>query len=348
MEDFNLLYNYLGQQYLLYEREEFHRDELKQWINDPEALSRILDDFVEAGFLNTVDKKIYQTTPLIHERIHDMDEEVFRSGSIGGGEISIAQDRPIYTVLVHFETTRKILENSKITYRGTELFFDCHPNKGYYVKAYSKEEGGLLGNEETIYRYLSHACYHDDIPIYIKELHHAGHDITMRPVTITQPKGAPLKLSRLSDLDEKQAKALSFFRQYKNFSFIETAEARYYRLLSLIKIVEGVKPEGNGADVQALLQPYLARLEKEALTDIKRIEDAFHGYVGKELKSGKIEEIIWEYYRNGVGHWRKPDKPFLDPDIPDKHLATLIRILDQIIRLILVDEYGLRPFRVKR
>lgn len=344
---FNALFGYLGQQYLLYRREEFLRDEFTQWINSNDKLDQILRNFVEVKFLTSTDGRIYRITEAMQKQAEAMEEEVFRSGSLSGGEIEIMQDRQMHTVLVHFETNRKIFEEIKIAYGNYELFFSCHPEKGYFVKAFSKEEVDLAANEEAIYRYLSHSCYHDDLPIYVKAVHHASHDFRTRPVVINLPKGAPLKLSRLDLLNEQQARALSFFRQFKNFSAIDSSESRYYQLLSLIKIIEGVKPGSERSDVEALLIKYLPKITMVGMSDIDRVVTGFSKYVGKALKTGKIEEIIWEC-RNGVGHWRKPGTYFVDPDVPDPHIETIVRILTEVVRMVLVDEYSLRPYSPKR
>ena len=49
-------------------------------------------------------------------------------------------------------------------------------------------------------------------------------------------------------------------------------------------------------------------------------------------------EIIWEYYRNGIAHWRAKGI-FLDPDIPDNMVASTIRILEHICIKVIELEY---------
>ena len=118
-------------------------------------------------------------------------------------------------------------------------------------------------------------------------------------------------------------------------------ESRYYQLMSLLKIIEGVSPSANldknKTDFIALVDKYLATLSAELQAFAKGVEA---NYKSKYSTTLTFSEISWEHYRNGVTHWRAKGN-FLDPNIPDRTIAATINVLVQIVLEVLKKDYGI-------
>ena len=111
--------------------------------------------------------------------------------------------------------------------------------------------------------------------------------------------------------------------------------------MSLLKIIEGVSPSAdlqqNKTDFVALVDKYLATFTPELQAFARGVEAKYTSKYGSTLT---FSAIAWEHYRNGVAHWRARGN-FLDPDIPDNTIATTINVLEQIVLMILKNDYSI-------
>jgi hypothetical protein len=338
MTDFNKLFGYLGQQYTYFHRENFLKDEFKQLFPSPHASESILSDFVKNNFLKHLGNDIYQLTPEIIRLIPSIGEEAYKSGSIKGGEMKIDRNKRIYTILIEFDTSLKFERETSIVYLGSEILFSCELGYLYTAKINTPTERNLPLEEEKINRYLSHLSYHFRVPISIESKHASSSDITTKTKTTNLRGGIYVSLPQLPTLTLRQYQAISFYRQYKNFSGIDTRESYYYQLLSLIKILEGINPTRAPGEQKKVvidaIKKYRTTLPKDQTDKLNLLDQKL-----QQKHEKNFEDTIWEHYRHGVSHWR--EKWFLDPDAPDDNLGSILNSLIPITYEILKHEYGL-------
>lgn len=336
MEPYNKLVLYLGQQYKTFKRDVIFEDEFIQlFYPDTSTMHQILSGFAKEGFLDVVGEKLYKVKEPLIKQFEYLDPGVFVSGQLGGGQIGLDRSKPIFTILVEFDSTAKFLGNYQKKYNGSTLNFLCLPDKNYIAKAHCSIESGLLVEEESIIRYLSRLSYCFNIPVFIRSTHSATHDFSTNTITNPRP-GIILPLPDFSELELRQHQVLAFYRQYVNFSGLETREAYYYQLLSLVKILEGIHPTriGQKEVVVDAIEKERLKLDRDYQDRLSRLEQKL---ITKRNKN--FSDTIWEYYRHGVSHWR--EEGFLDPDVPDDDLGSVLNILFKIVRNILKTEYKL-------
>lgn len=336
MEPFNKLFLYLGQQYKNFGRDVFYEDELIQLFHPQTSeMQKLLTSFITEGYLSVVGNKLYELGQVLIDQFSNLDPSVYITGNLRGGNISLDHTKPVFTMLVEFDSSVKFIGKAQKKYNNSDIFFYCLPDKNYVAKAYSQLESGLLKEEESINRYLSRLSYCFNIPIFIKATHSASNDFTT--TSVANPRhGLVLPFPDFADLELRQHQALSFYRQYMNFSGSDTRESYYYQLLSLVKILEGIHPTRNGQKeiVIKAIEGEKSKLSTEDQARLKTIEQKL-----KTKHDKDFGETIWEYYRHGVSHWR--EKGFLDPDIPDDDLGSVLNILFKMVKNILKEEYKL-------
>lgn len=336
MEPFSKLFLYLGQQHKNFGRNIFYEDELIQlFYPQLSDMDNLLTGFISEGYLAVIGEKIYELKEPLINQFENLDPSVYISGQLGGGQIKLDPTKPIFTVLVEFDSTVKFLGKYQKKYGGSTIDFYCLPDKNYIAKAYSSTESGLLKEEENINRYLSRLSYCFNIPIFIKATHSATNDFSTTTIASPRP-GLILPLPDFGELELRQHQALAFYRQYMNFSGLETRESYYYQLLSLVKILEGIHPTRDGQKeiVIKAIKDERQKLDKEDQDSLQRLEQKL-----VSLHNKNFSETMWEHYRHGVSHWR--EKGFLDPDIPDNDLGTVLSILFRMVKNILKTDYKL-------
>lgn len=336
MEPFNKLFLYLGQQYKNFGRKSFYEDELIQLFH-PQIIEmqKLLSSFVAESYLLVVGNKLYELGQVLINQFSNLDPSVYITGDLRGGNISLDRTKPIFTILVEFDSSAKFIGKAQKRYNNSDIYFFCIPDKNYIAKAYSHLESGLLKEEESINRYLSRLSYCFNIPLFIRGTHSASNDFTT--TAVANPRyGLVLPLPDFADLELRQHQALSFYRQYMNFSGSDTRESFYYQLLSLVKILEGIHPTRDGQKeiVIKAIEEQKTKLNSEDQVRLKSIEQKL-----KSIHDKDFGETIWEYYRHGVSHWR--EKGFLDPDVPDDYLGSVLNILFKMVKNILKEEYKL-------
>lgn len=336
MEPFNKLFLYLGQQYKNFGRNIFYEDELIQLFHPQLSdMHNLLAGFISEGYIVVIGEKIYELKEPLTNQFENLDPSVYISGQLGGGQIELDPKKPIFTVLVEFDSTVKFLGRYQKKYCGSTIDFYCLPDKNYIAKAHSSTQDSLLKEEENINRYLSRLSYCFNIPIFIRATHSASNDFSTTTIAGPRP-GLVLPLPDFGDLELRQHQALAFYRQYVNFSGLETRESYYYQLLSLVKILEGIHPTRDGQK-EIIIKAIEDERQKLNKNDQERLSLLEQKLV--LLHSKNFSETIWEYYRHGVSHWR--ERGFLDPDIPDDNLGSVLNILFLMVKNILKTDFKL-------
>jgi hypothetical protein len=335
MDNFTKLLLFLGQQLFVYKRRVIFSEELKQIISSDEEIIEHLDEFEKNGWIQKfMDEYHFEITVLAETTILSYwNKNVFITGEVGGGSLSGDPSDHRFTVTIEFDSPVKFIEHTKIKYEDKDIFLNCVEGFYYEAKVFVQKESDFEAVEESINRYLSHLSYHYKVPISIKATHSGSINISSTTKRTNPRTGIYYPLPQLPNLTEKMSRSVAFYRQFRNFSQIETTESRYYQLMSLLKIIEGVSPSVNLAqnkiDFLSLVDKYLLLLSQQLQSQAKGVEAKY------SLKYGTVlpfSEITWEHYRNGVAHWRARGN-FLDPDIPDYTIATSINILEQIVIL---------------
>lgn len=342
MDGFTKLLLFLGQQYYLYKRKIIFVEELRQIFSEKE-ITEILKDPLKQGWIQPViDDLHFEITELaVASVLRHWNQNVYKTGEIGGGSLNINPANQGFTIIVIFDSPVKFVEHAKVSYDNHEIFLNCVEGFYYEAKVHTPTEDDLEDAEKTINKYLSHLSYYHKIPVTIKSTHSGSMDISNTTKRPESRKGIYLPIPTLLLLQENQARAVAFYRQFRNFYQIETTESRYYQLISLLKILEGVNPSANLAqnktDFINLVNKYLSTLSGELQAKARGVESK---YTAKHGHSLPFSDILWEHYRNGVAHWRARGI-FLDPDIPDGFLATTINIVEQVVLLVLKNEFAL-------
>lgn len=338
---------YIGQQYIFYKRKLFLSDELIQIFGSKQAVEKEIKDAIKEELLVPIDDKVGITEKLIGW-IGRMSPEVFRLGKMGGGDIRGYEERRIFTTVILFDTTVRFSGPEKIKYKDRDILFTFYPNHWYQAKAHCQKESQLRPCEETINRYLSHLSFHYRIPVVTRYANSGSIDMDCKVRLESRRQGIYLEMPKLKALTQRQARAVSFYRQYKNFAskYDENSptDVRYYQLLSLVKIIEGVAPSSKQGEQKSnfvgVIDKYKKELSSENQAKIQGIETKYQK--GAQRKTS-FSEIVWEYYRHGVSHWRARGE-FLDPDVPDEILATTLGILSLMIIPIIEKEFKIRQF----
>lgn len=341
MDDFTKLLLFLGQQVYLYKRRIIFVEELRQIFATEKEIADALEEPIKQGWIRPViDDHHFEITEIAEANVlRHWDQNVYRTGEIGGGSLHGNPDDHRFTVTVEFDSPIKFTEHTQIRYENKDIELNCVEGFYYEAKIHTQNENEFDSAEEAINRYLSHLSYHYKVSVSIRATHSGSVDIsstTRRPSSRT---GIYLSVPHLQTLDEKQSRAVAFYRQFSNFSQIRTTESRYYQLMSLLKIIEGVSPSSdlkqNKTDFISLVDKHLIALTTDLQAYARGVESKYTLKYGTTLP---FSNIAWEHYRNGVAHWRARGN-FLDPDIPDNTIATTINILEQIVLKILQNDY---------
>lgn len=340
MDNFTKLLLFLGQQLFFYKRRLIFVEELKQIYEKDSELLESLEELTKQNLITPIDQHHFEITELAESTILSYwNKNVYITGEIGGGSISGNPKNHIFTVVVEFDTPIKFIEHVQIKYQNQDIYLNCVEGFYYEAKSYSTSENKLEEAEEIIYRYLSHLSYHYKIPVEVRATHSGSIDISSATKRLEPRLGVYYPIPPLLSLEENQSRAVAFYRQFRNFSRITTTESRYYQMMSLLKIIEGVNPSAdltkNKNDFINLIDVYLSKLSDENKNIVRGIESK---YASKYEKTTNFSEILWEHYRNGIAHWRARGN-FLDPDIPDNTIASSINILEQICLKVLSNEY---------
>lgn len=341
MDNFTKLLLFLGQQLYLYKRRIIFVEELRQIFSSDEEIDEVLEDPLKQGWIKPVgDEHHFEITELAEASVlRHWDKNVYTTGEIGGGSIHGNQDDQRFTLTVEFDSPIKFVEHSEVEYKDRKIYLNCVEGFYYEAKIYTESENEFEDAEETINRYLSHLSYHFKVPVSIRSTHSGSINISSTTKRPEARSGIYCTVPNLQSLQEKQDRALAFYRQFRNFSQIRTTESRYYQLMSLLKILEGVSPstnlQQNKSDFVALVDNHLSTLSGKLQSLATGVEEKYKIKYGNAVS---FSEIAWEHYRNGVAHWRARGN-FLDPDIPDLTIATTINILEQIVLKVLRNEY---------
>ncbi|MEA2056421.1 MAG: hypothetical protein U9O78_01740 [Patescibacteria group bacterium] len=343
MNDFTKLLLFLGQQLYLYKRRIIFIEELRQIFSTDKKIEEVLKDPLEQGWIRPVgDEHHFEITKLAEANVlRHWNKNVYRTGEVGGGSIHGNPKDRRFTLTVEFDTPVKFVEHTQTRYKNKDIYLNCVEGFYYEAKIHVQAENEFEDAEESINRYLSHLSYHYKVPVSIRATHSGSIDISS---TTRRPKsrsGIYCTIPTLPTLEEKQDRSLAFYRQFRNFSQIRTTESRYYQLMSLLKIIEGVSPSAdlkqNKSDFITLVDQRLENLSTKLQVLARGVEEK---YASKYNTVFSFSEIAWEHYRNGVTHWRARGN-FLDPDIPDNTIATTINILEQIVIKILESNYAI-------
>lgn len=341
MDNFTKLLLFLGQQLYLYKRRVIFVEELRQIFSTEQEITGALKEPIKQGWVKLIgDSEHFEITPLAEANIlRHWSENVYITGEVGGGSIQGDPSDHRFTVTVEFDSPIKFTEHTQVNYQGKNIALNCVEGFFYEAKIHVSGEDEFQEAEEAINRYLSHLAYYYKIPVSIRLTHSGSINIsstTRRPEART---GIYYSIPTLTTLQEKQSRAVAFYRQFRNFSQIRTTESRYYQLMSLLKIVEGVSPstnlEQNKKDFIVLVNKHLSTLSAELKAYANGVESQ---YAAKYNSTLSFSEIAWEHYRHGVAHWRARGN-FLDPDIPDSTIASTINVLEQIVLKALKDDY---------
>jgi|GEM_PF-6506458 len=341
MDNFTKLLLFLGQQLYSYKRRVIFIDELKQIYPSDKEITDALEEPLKQGWITfTGDKYHFEITTIAETTVLQYwNKNVYNTGEIGGGAISGNPDNHLFTVVVEFDSPVKFTEHVQLKYQNKDIYLNCVEGFYYEAKSHEPLEANLEEAEETIYRYLSHLSYHYKIPVIVRATHSGSIDLNSVTKRSDSRTGIYYPMPALQSLVEQQSRAVAFYRQFRNFSPIRTSESRYYQMMSLLKIMEGVNSSAdlnqNKTDFISLVDKYLSRLSEENQKITKGIEIK---YASKYGKTEVFSEILWEHYRNGIAHWRARGN-FLDPDIPDNTIASSINILEQIALDVLKNEY---------
>lgn len=343
MSNFTKLLLFLGQQLYVHNRRVIFIEELRQIFPNDNEISNEIEEPIKQGWLKMLgDGEHFEITNKAElEVLGHWDRNVYITGDVGGGTLQVNPGDHRFTVIVEFDSPIKFVEHTQVSYVNKDIYLNCVEGFYYEAKVFVQSENEFNEAEEVINRYLSHLSYHYNIPISIRATHSGSTNINSVTRKPDARSGIYYPIPRLDSLDEKQSRALSFYRQFRNFSQIRTTESRYYQLISLLKIVEGVNPSANLAqnklDFIALINRYLPILSTELQAKVRGVEEK---YLTKYGNSFTFSEISWEHYRNGVAHWRARGN-FLDPDVPDNTIATTINILEQIVLKVLENDYSI-------
>jgi hypothetical protein len=341
MDNFTKLLLFLGQQLYVYKRRIIFVDELRQIYDTDKEIIEALEEPTKQGWIRPIrDEHHFEITEIAEANVlRHWNKNVYITGEVGGGSLQGNPDDHRFTVTIEFDSPIKFVEYTQVKYENIDIALNCVDGFYYEAKIHVKTENEFEKAEEAINRYLSHLSYHYKIPISIRSTHSGSLDLsstTKRPQART---GIYYPIPALGTLKLKQSRAIAFYRQFRNFSQIRTTESRYYQLMSLLKIIEGVSPSAdlkqNKADFITLVDKYLSALTLELKAYAKGVEAKYTAKFGATLA---FSAITWEHYRNGVAHWRARGN-FLDPDIPDNTIATTINVLEQIVLKTLQDDY---------
>jgi hypothetical protein len=345
MDNFTKLLLFLGQQLYLYKRRIIFVEELRQIFASEKEITDALEEPIKQGWIRPViDDHHFEITEVAEANIlRHWNQNVYRTGEIGGGSLHGNPEDHRFTVTVEFDSPIKFTEHTQIRYENKDIELNCVEGFYYEAKIHTKNENEFDIAEEAINRYLSHLSYHYKVPVSIRSTHSGSIDISSTTRRSSSRTGIYLSVPHLFTLDEKQSRAVAFYRQFSNFSQIRTTESRYYQLMSLLKIIEGVSPSSdlqkNKTDFISLVDKHLSTLTPELKGYANGVEAKYTAKFGSTLT---FSAITWEHYRNGVAHWRARGN-FLDPDIPDNTIATAINILEQIVLKTLQDDYAIIP-----
>ncbi len=343
MDNFKKLLLFLGQQLYLYNRRIIFIEELRQIFATDKVISDALEEPIKQGWIKlTEDNNHFEITELAEANmLRHWDKNVYAIGEVGGGSLQGNQSDRRFTLTVEFDSPIKLIEHTQIRYENKVIFLNCVEGFYYEAKIHVQTENEFEDAEESINRYLSHLSYHYKIPVSIRATHSGSFNISSTTKRPQARNGIYYPIPTLPNLQEKQSRAIAFYRQFRNFSQIRTTEARYYQLMSLLKIIEGVSPspnlQQNKTDFITLVNTYLPTLSSELQAFARGVESK---YALKYNTTLTFSEIAWEHYRNGVAHWRARGN-FLDPDIPDNTISTTINILEQIVLKILQNDYNI-------
>lgn len=341
MNNFTKLLLFLGQQYYLYKRRVIFVEELKQIFHTGQEITGALQEPIKKGWIKLIgDGQLFEITQLAEANVlRHWDKNIYATGDVGGGSMRVDPSDHRFTVTVEFDSPIKFTEHTQVNYQGENIALNCVEGFFYEAKIHVASESEFRKAEEVINRYLSHLSYHYKIPISIKATHSGSINIsstTKRPEVRT---GIYCPIPTLTTLQEKQSRAVAFYRQFRNFSQIRTTESRYYQLMSLLKIIEGVSPSANlqqnKTDFITLVNRYIPTLSPELQALANGVEVKYTSRFGATLS---FSEIAWEHYRNGVSHWRARGN-FLDPDVPDSTIATTINVLEKVVSKVLENDY---------
>lgn len=341
MDNFTKLLLFLGQQLYLYKRRVIFVEELRQIFTTEVEITEALEEPKNQGWIRPIgDEQHFEITELAEANIlRHWNKNVYITGEVGGGSLQGNPNDHRFTISVEFDSPIKFVEHTQVKYENLDIDLNCVEGFYYEAKIHVETEHEFEKAEEAINRYLSHLSYHYKIPVSIRSTHSGSLDLsstTKRPQART---GIYYPIPTLPTLKEKQSRAIAFYRQFRNFSQIRTTESRYYQLMSLLKIIEGVSASANlqqnKTDFIALVDKHLPALTPDFIAFVNGVEAK---YTSKFAVSLAFSDIAWEHYRNGVAHWRAKGN-FLDPDIPDNTIATVINILEQIVLKTLQDDY---------
>ncbi len=343
MEYLTKLLLFLGQQHYIYHRDIFFIGELLQFFASEQEARGAIDDPIRQGWLRRVDDNFIEITPYgVTQVLQHWHQDVYRLGSVGGGVIRGNPQQQGLTIVVEFDTPLRFNElNRQINYCDIDITLNCPEGYLYngIVRVNREEDFDLA--EAAINRYLSHLSFHFKVPVKIASTH-SGSIALSTATRRDQPRnGIYISLPNLQTPTENQSRALAFYRQYRNFSDVRTTESRYYQLMSLLKIVEGVNPDGNLArnreNFVSLIDGRVQQLIPENQALVRGIEAKYQQYYSQNLT---FANILWEHYRHGIVHWRVRGF-FLDPDFPDNTIGTTISILAIMVVQIIEHNYQL-------
>lgn len=343
MDEFTKLLLFLGQQLYIYKRRVIFVEELRQIFSTDKEIEDALKEPLKQGWIKPVgDEHHFEITEIAEANVlRHWNKNVYKTGEVGGGSIRGNPNDHRFTLVVEFDSPIKFVEHTQIRYKDIDIYLNCVEGFYYEAKVHVQTEGEFEKAEEAINRYLSHLSFHFKVPVSIRATHSGSIDISSTTKRLESRSGIYYTIPTLLSLQEKQDRALAFYRQFRNFSQIRTTESRYYQLMSLLKIIEGVSPSANlqqnKADFVALVDKHLVTLSTELQALARGVEAKYTSKYGTTLS---FSGIAWEHYRNGVAHWRARGN-FLDPDIPDNTIATTINVLEQIVTKVLEVEYAI-------